>query len=146
VKNPVLDSEILYRCIFYGRNWYKHEQGRLLISSQAFSDRNFQPSVDRASLRRNNPCLTQCDSKDGVVSLLTCEVRLIDVSQNNEKGNPIHPYKIDVVPRPMDTNDSHAQIEASPEYKNKAPFRKVQERLAYLANQRSWEIFPHDFR
>jgi hypothetical protein len=45
---------------------------------------------------------------------------------------------------------AHAQIEPSPEYKNDKPFRKVIERLAFLANQRiskeGWEIEPHELR
>ena len=101
------------------------------------------PSVDRASLCGNNPCYSQKDEKDAVVSLITKDVRLIDsVIQNNPKGEPEFTYKIDVLARATEENPAHAQIEPSPEYRNKTPFRKLLERLAYLANQREWEIEP----
>ena len=73
-----------------------------------------------------------------------------NIVQRDDKGNEILVYKIDVCPRPTDSNPCHAQIEPSPEYKNKAPFRKVIERLALLANERldqqGWEIEPYELR
>ncbi|MBR8828430.1 MAG: hypothetical protein DSM107014_11120 [Gomphosphaeria aponina SAG 52.96 = DSM 107014] len=140
----VADEEVLYRCVFYGKNNYKiDENNEIRVSSQAFTDRNQRPSVDRASLCNNNPKYSQKDSKDGVVSLITRDVRLIDtVIQNDKKGKEEFTYKIDVKSRPLDENHAHAQIEPNPEYRNKTPFRKLLERLAYLANQRGWEIPP----
>jgi hypothetical protein len=94
------------------------------ISSQAFADRNMRPSVERADLCENNPCPSQKDEKGAIVSLLTKDVRLIDsVIQNNPKGEPEFIYKIDVLPRPFEDNQAHAQIEPSPEYRNKIPSR-----------------------
>jgi hypothetical protein len=141
------DEEVLYRCVFYGRNLYQIQENTAKISSQAFADRNMRPSVDRADLCENNPCHSQKDEKDAIVSLLTKDVRLIDsVIQNNPKGEPEFTYKIDVLPRPFEDNQAHAQIEPSPEYRNKTPFRKLLERLARLADERGWEIEPYELR
>lgn len=143
----VWDEEVLYRCVFYGRNLYQIQGNTATISSQAFADQAMYPSVDRAGLCDNNPCYSQKNEKDAVVSLITKDVRLINsVIQNNSKGEPEFTYKIDVLPRPLENNQAHAQIEPSPEYRNQTPFRKLRERLAYLANQRGWEIEPYELR
>ena len=144
----VRDEEVLYRCIFFdSKNWYRIEEKTASISSQAFADKEMCPSVDRASLCDNDPCYSQKDEKDAVVSLITQDVRLLkNVIQNNSKGELEFTYKIDVLPRPCENNQAHAQIEPSPEYKNQTPFKKLRERLAYLANQRGWEIKPYELR
>ena len=143
----VANEEVLYKCVFYDRNLYEIQGNMATISSQAFTDRAMCPSVDRASLCGNNPCYSQKDEKDAVVSLITKDVRLIDsVIQNNPKGEPEFTYKIDVLARATEENPAHVQIEPSPEYRNKTPFRKLLERLAYLANQREWEIEPYELR
>jgi hypothetical protein len=143
-ENSVLDEEILYRCIFYGKKWCKIEDGILKVSAQAFSDKNFQPSVDRACLIEYKPHLTQIDHRDGVIGLIAGDVRLIETVQNDRKGNAEYTYKVDVKYRPLENNISHSQIEASPNYSNEKPFRRVRERLAVLANIRilkyGWEI------
>ena len=141
------DEEVLYRCVFYDKNWYQIQGNTATISSQAFTDRGMCPSVDRADLCDNNASYSQKDEKDAVVSLITKDVRLIDsVIQNNPKGELEFTYKIDVLPRPCEDNQAHAQIEPSPEYRNNKPFRKLLERLAYLAKQRGWEIEPYELR
>ena len=141
------DEEVLYRCVFYDKNWYQIQGNTATISSQAFTDRGMCPSVDRADLCDNNASYSQKDEKDAVVSLITKDVRLIDsVIQNNPKGELEFTYKIDVLPRPCEDNQAHAQIEPSPEHRNNKPFRKLLERLAYLAKQRGWEIEPYELR
>ncbi|WP_392532507.1 hypothetical protein [Nostoc sp. C117] len=149
MSDVVTDDELLYRCIFCGSGHYYHiRESGLELSSQAFTDRNHAPSVDRAKLCGYDPQCTQKNPDDGVVSLIAGEVRMINVSQNDQKGNPLFNYKIDVCPRPTDDNPSHAQIEPSPDYTNKGTFRKVAEKLARLATQRikkeDWEIKPQD--
>lgn len=154
VSNDIVsDDELLYRCIFFESNCHQRQGSIVKISSQAFNDRNMTPSVDRAYLCNHNPAYTQKNEKDGVISLITHDVRMIDrVVQNDSKGNPIFTYKIDVYPRPIINhpelldNLAHAQIEPTPHYKNKSIFRKLLERLAFLANQREWEIKPYDLR
>ncbi|MGI0479198.1 hypothetical protein ACN4EE_00250 [Geminocystis sp. CENA526] len=142
----VEDDEILYRRVPSQEKYYKidsNDPNTIRVSSQAFTDRNQRPSVDRASLCNHKPQYSQQESTDGVVSLVTNQVRQIDsIIQNDQKGKEEFKYKIDVLPRPLDENKAHAQIEPSPEYRNQKPFRKLLERLAYLANERGWEIKP----
>ena len=70
--------------------------------------------------------------------------------QKDSKGNPLFVYKIDVHPRPTADNPAHAQIEPSPDYASKGTFRKVAEKLAWLATERvknqGWEIEPCELR
>jgi hypothetical protein len=151
VSDVVTNDELLYRCIFCGLDkYYRIGESGLELSSQAFTDRNQAPSVDRAKLCSYDPQFTQKNPEDGVASLITGEVRMINVSQNDPKGNPIFDYRIDVCPRPTDENPSHAQIEPSPDYRNKSTFRKVAEKLARLATERikkqGWEIEPKELR
>jgi hypothetical protein len=151
VEDFVADDELLYRCVFYetedGASLYKVENRKVIVSSQAFRDSSLAPSVDRALLCNRNPEHTQKNPKDGVVSLICCDVRLIDsVVQKDSKGREEFTYKIDVFSRPLSNNCAHAQIEPSPEYRSKSVFRKLLERLAFLANQREWEILPWDSR
>ncbi|QLE55977.1 hypothetical protein [Nostoc sp. TCL26-01] len=149
MSDVVADDEILYRCVFHGLDkYYRIGESGLELSSQSFTDKNQAPSVDRAKLCNNDPKHTQKNPNDGVVSLIAGEIRSINVSQNDPKGNPIFDYKIDVYPRPTEDNPSHAQIEPSPDYATKGTFRKVAEKLARLAteriNKQSWEIKPYD--
>ncbi|MEH2280612.1 MAG: hypothetical protein V7K90_04595 [Nostoc sp.] len=149
MSDVVTDDELLYRCIFCGLDkYYRIGEFGLELSSQAFTDRNQAPSVDIAKLRGYDPQCTQKNPDDGVVSLITGEIRMINVSQNDPKGKPVLDYKIDVCPRPTDDNPSHAQIEPSPSYTNKGTFKKVAEKLARLATERikkeDWGIKPQD--
>ncbi|MBD2518183.1 hypothetical protein H6G93_25035 [Nostoc sp. FACHB-973] len=152
MDDVITDDEVLYRCVFRGVDkYYSIGEFGAKVSSQAFADRGMAPSVDRAKLCNCNPKWTQKNPDDAVVSLITGDIRMIDnIVQRDDKGKEILAYKIDVCPRATDSNPSHAQIEPSPEYKNKAPFRKVIERLAFLANERldkqGWEIEPYELR
>lgn len=151
MSDVVTDDEILYRCVFRGLDkYYRIGESGLELSSQAFTDRNQAPSVDRAKLCGWKPKHTQKNPDDGVVSLIAGEVRMINVSQNDQKGNTLFDYKIDVCPRPTNDNPSHAQIEPSPDYASKGTFRKVSEKLARLAteriNKQGWEIEPYELR
>ena len=145
-NNFIGDEEILYRCIFYGKNLYSFKEGKLVISSQAFADRGQKPSVDRASLCNQEPSSTQKTVQDGVISLTCIEVRMIDLAQKDSKGKEKFKYKIDVKSRPLPDNIAHAQIEPTPEYQTKSVFRKLRERLARIAEEREWVIPPQDLR
>ena len=147
----VADDEIIYRCIFYGRDWYLIEADRVRISSQAFSDRNQMPSVDRATLQNHDPKQSQRNPEDGVLSLVVADIRQIDsIQQLDAKGNLVQTYKIDVVADPAVGNLAHAEVRPNPKYQTKSVFRKLQERLAILAMQRiekhGWDILPSDLR
>jgi len=144
--NVVENDELLYRSVSRERHHYSIEESIVRISTEAFSDRNQSPSVDRSKLCGNDPKFTLKSPNDCVLGLVAGDVRDIEEIQNDEKGNQIAIYKIDVVPRPMEDNPSHAQIEPSPEYRNPAPFRKVRRQLAIKASKRiqchGWEIEP----
>lgn len=153
MSDAVADDELLYRCIFFGRDCYQIDGKIARVSSQAFTDRKQSPSVDRAKICGFAPTWTQKDVKDGVISLLTTEVRMIDtIVTRNDKGKIICTYKIDVYPAPivdepnLQDNPAHAEIRPTPEYQSRSVFRKLLERLAFLANQREWEILPYELR
>jgi hypothetical protein len=144
------DSEILFRCVFYGRNLYKTEDnGTLRLSSTAFADKKQEPSVDRSSLCKEDPHWTQVDEKDGVVSIVTRDVRSIIKSGKNPDKNDDERtiiYSLDVVPKPTEDNEAHAVVQPSPEYQTKNVFKKVRESLARIASERGWVLPPHDLR
>lgn len=140
-SNEIIPSnEDVYRSVLSGHNLYRIENGKLIFSSQAFNDRNMQPSVDRASLHNNNPELTKFGNSDGVVALLTGDIRQEKVSSGQHPN--IQEYMVDVIADPLPNNKAHALIVPSPEYKNKKAFDKVKIRLAYLATQRGWIAEP----
>ena len=97
-ENFITDEEILYRCVFYERNCYQIVDNTAKVTSQAFTDKKRQPSVDRACLCNYDPSYTQKNDQDAVVSLIAEKVRSInEIVQNDLKGNPEFTYKIDVI-------------------------------------------------
>lgn len=78
------------------------------------------------------------------------EVRDIPVSGANPDTTPGEPstveYNIDVVPAPLEGNHAHALVRPTPPYRTKSVFRRVCEKLAYLASQRGWVLPPIDLR
>jgi hypothetical protein len=146
----VRDEETVYRRIPHGtpngNKFYSITNTTVKISSQAFTDREKCPSVDRAVLCDHDPSYSQISSDDGVVSFLCNQIRAIDNIKYAPGTAQEVVYKIDIIWRPIESNKAHSQIEPSPEYKNEKVFRRLRERLAYLANERGWEIFPVDLR
>lgn len=129
-KSFIDNDEILFRAV--GASDYKVEaDGKCRLSSQAFRDSRKEPSVNRAKLHNNDPTRTQFSEKDGVVSLLTEEVRTEKVKE----------YSLDAEHAPSNKNQAHSVVIGKPAYKGN-DFRKVIERLAILAGKRGWIIFP----
>ena len=134
-----------------GSEFYtKSSEGKINFSKSAFADRGLKPSVDRACLHGNDPTKTQLSNTDGVIGLIACNVRAIDdLSGCDHKGNITTLYKIDVIHRPTPENKAHACIEPSPEYASDKVFKRLQQRLARLADQHfvdhGWEIKPDGF-
>jgi GNAT superfamily N-acetyltransferase len=141
-KTFVAAEEIVYRRIQAGRNYKKRlSDGTFRLSSQAFSDPNYRPSVNRAELCNHDPKYTQIVATDGVVSLVTYEVRAIDtVVQNDTHGELIHKHNVDVEHVPEPENYSHAEIYVHPDIQSRKVFHRLIERLAQMASQRPWEI------
>jgi len=124
----VTDTEILYRSVrTNSEGGYKDENGTIRISASAFNDRHWQPSVDRATLKNNDPIESQKSPTDCVVSLIAKEIREEKVEKNGTE------YILDIKPDPKEDNKAHAIIIPSPEYQNENAFRKVKERLARLS-------------
>lgn len=148
------DKEAIYRSVQCNNKSdvdnYKYENGQLHFSSQIFRDRFKKPSVDRATLCNNDPTYTQVSESDGVVELIVQDVRKITnitylTPSGPEKGTLID-YQIDVIERPEEDNDAHAQIESQPEFKSPRTFKRMQEMLAILASSAGWKILPEDLR
>lgn len=148
----VNDNETLYRRVPYGKNLYVvQSDSSIRFSSQAFSDPRYRPSVDRAELCHHNPTHTQLKPSDGVISLVTHDVRSIEgIVQNDQNGNALQSFDVDVEHVPvvndpvLPDNDAHAEIYTIPVCPNKNIFRKLSEKLALLASKRQWEIEPCD--
>jgi hypothetical protein len=148
----VNDAELLYRRIFScttdsHNKHYELIEGKIKFSKIAFSDRGLKPSVDRACLHGYEPTKTQSEKTDGVIGLIVQNVRAIDdLSSSDSKGKITAFYKIDVIHRPKPENKAHTQIEPSPDYSSASVFKRLQQRLARLADERlakyGWEIKP----
>lgn len=145
----VQDAEILYRRISAGRDLYTlREDGSIEIRSSAFCDREFRISVDRAMLCGYNPRYTLLGKNGGVISLLARDVRNTEgLTRNDQHGRAIQQFAIEIDPVPLENNPAHAEIYAIPPFTRadrKAAFRRLCQRLAYLAEARAWEIWPED--
>jgi hypothetical protein len=119
------------------------------ISSTAFNDRGFQPSVDLARLR-NSPEETKEEPTDGVLEFHAFEIRAIRDIKVDAAAKPPTFYVVDVQHRPVAANEAmgivanpaHSQIEAAPHPNADTRFKKVKEALALIANRRGWLIAP----
>src|SRR5437016_13014189 len=120
--SDVSDDEILYRRILDGFDLYDVQaDGTVLFNSQAFADRSWRHSVDRAKLCNNEPKHTLGSFSGGVTSIVTRDVRLInDIVQYDKNQNPIQLFKVDVEHVPIiddpinPDNPAHAEIHTSP--------------------------------
>ena len=147
MEDHVHNDEVLYRCVFHDNpKNYTLEDGALRVNSSAFMDRSNQISVDRAKLCHNDPSYAQKNTQDGVIMLITREVRGIDDLKYQGK-NPID-YDLDVVPDPDlgNNNMAHALIIANPNIENDQVFRRLRRKLMIIANKHGWLIRPQGFR
>lgn len=143
------DDEWLYRAVRVGAHEYAHTPEGLRVSSAAFRDSGRRPSVDRDSLR-DQPIDVRFDITDGVVKVLTRDVRAIGfirVDPNDRSSDTT--YTVDAIHRPLSTaigdardNDAHCQIESTPHFVVDGHFKRLREALAYLATQTGWVIPP----
>lgn len=132
-------EEVLFRRIRpeYCRS---EEDGNVRITSQAFADRRYRPSVNRALLCRDGPSSTRSHPDDGVASVVAQDVRDTDsVWQNDEQGNRVQRFFVDVESVPLPDNPAHAEIYVRPDCPTRSVFNKLCVRLARLAR---WELKP----
>jgi hypothetical protein len=138
IAGPLSGDEVVFRRV--GPTNFKREpDGTLRLSSQAFADRDLEPSVDRALLcvARGGAEYTRRVPENGVASITVAKVRSERVEKNDAKNRPIATFHADVHPDPCPNedpdNDAHCLIRLSPEYATKKVFRRLLERLAQIA-------------
>ncbi len=132
--DAVADDELLYRRVKAWQSHFKQTQSGVRVSSQAFSDRNLRPSVDRALLNCHDPSRTQESSGDLVVSVWAHQVRTLTVQRGTDDICPA-----DVEPKPTPANPAHAEVFLLAPHNDRRVFDKVIERLAQLSR---WVIGP----
>lgn len=147
----VRDDEILYRSVRgkYGEEYSYDDTGKLQISSQAFRDRERKPSVDRASLREFNPTLSKQSETDGIVSLMTADVRAIGSVKTRLVDEDTVVHAVDVIYDPVPENPAHSKIVVNPEFfgsnnKRRNVFKLLQLALAELAERNGWTLEPNE--
>ena len=147
-KTPIEDDEILFRRVPNTPDYIVRRDGKIRISSQAFAERHYRPSVDRAKFREHNPRLCQQKTTDAVVSVIAGNVRaILSVVKNDGNGHLVQQYYVDVEHVPIENdpieqdNLAHAEIFTKPP-SDKSVFRKLKESLALLANLRLWDVEP----
>jgi len=159
-KSYIKDEEKLYRSVRADSKYDEYiynEENKLIISYKAFQDRNKEPSVDRALLRDNKPKKSKLNSTDGIVSLITKEVRKIadvktSIEDKNGDGKKIKKttaHIVDVEHKPVinPNNDAHSEVVVTPAYlgsetKKGKTFTLLKRSLARLATTRGWTIEP----
>ena len=149
-NNPVLDNEELYRSVRgeLEAKEYSFDRGKLTIHPAAFRDRHRKPSVDRAKLREFNPSLSQLNKTDGIVSLMTADVRAIGEVKTKIQDVDVVVHAVDVIYDPTPENPAHSQIIVNPEFfgsknKQRNVFKLLQIALATLATKNGWTLEPN---
>lgn len=155
-QDYLLDDDELYRNVRgeEDADEYHIDQntGRLRFTSQAFLDRKSTPSVDRAKLKDFDPRQSLLSDTNGIVSLLTEEVRQIGtVKSKDQKGKEIE-HAVDVMhdPNPPEDpeNNAHSLIVVDPKFlssdKQGKAFKLLRKALAILATKRGWALEPSD--
>lgn len=139
VDEPVAEDERFFRRILPNSGHFKVTDDGLRVSSSAFSDRKFEPSIDREKLALplGGPAFTQDGPGNGVVSVTASDVR--GIKFDHPLDNPIDTFVADVEPRPLDHNPAHYVVLLKPATKKKGVFKKLIERLARRAE---WVIEP----
>ena len=149
-KNDFIqDDEALYRSVRgkYGEEYAYDNIGQLKISSEAFRDRERKPSVDRAAVKNFNPALSKQNETDGVLSLITADVRAIGTVKTKTQNADTTVHAVDVIYDPTPDNPAHSKIVVSPEFfgsknKQRNVFKLLQLALAELAEKNGWPLEP----
>ena len=151
-RDPVSDEEELYRNV-RGKGsdeyYYDETTGDLVIESKAFLDPQREPSVDRAKLRNFNPEQSRLSEENGIVTLISQEVRQIgDVVTSDDKGRQVN-YAVDVSAAKIPGNKAHALIVVEPNFfgsesKKSRTFKLLRKALARLATQSGWTLEPRN--
>jgi hypothetical protein len=143
------DDEILLRRVRIA--WVRYDGGTWHLTSQAFNDVGYRPSVDRHSLRLD-ASICKHDASDGVASIVARDVRAITSIMLNPNADRElqRAYLVDVIARPIvdgnveqePENLAHAQVETQPGFETRSRFDKLKDALCRLAQPRGWVIEP----
>lgn len=156
----VLDYEELYRSVRSvtsgADEYYYNDERKLVIRSKAFNDKNREPSVDRAVMRDFHAEQSKKSDSDGIVSLITEDIRRIagikteqEVAALDQNKLQTTIHNVDVLHKPIEDNHSHSVVTVDPVYlgsrsKQDKTFDKVKTALAKLASERGWAIQPNE--
>ena len=151
----ISDDEALYRSVrgTIEHSEYEYSSGSLIITRHAFKDAQKCPSVDRANILKHTPAKAKKSKTDGVVTILTSDVRKIgDVHTQIDADESIF-HSVDVVADPikddptLPDNPAHALVTVTPYFfgsknKQKNAFKLLRISLARLATKNGWTITP----
>ncbi len=146
MNDTVRNEEELYRSV-RGEIEYDeysvNDAGKYIVQPAAFRDRHKRPSVDRAELRNFDPSLSKLSDTDGIVSLVTGEIRFLP-----KVDIELADHTIDVIYTPISENPAHSEISMTPTYRisnnrEKKAFKSLQKALARLANLKGWTLKPN---
>lgn len=121
----IRNDEELYRHYSYD------SETKVKINSKAFFDRNNEPSVDRAKFREFKPALSKRFDTDGIVSLITGEVRGIQI--DNHTVDVIYDPLPENPERSLPENPAHSLIIVTP----KCDLSKSKRKQAFSTLRRS---------
>lgn len=140
----VLDEETVFRAVLDQPQFFTVDaSGNLRLSGSAFNDRRKEPSVDRASMIHGGADTCRKSESDGVVGLVSFEVRAIKtVVTLDQKERPVHEHQVDVVHNPVCGNAAHAVVRTAPALVSDNAFRKLKEALCLLASRSGWAYQP----
>ena len=145
------DGEELYRSVRGKLNeeYSYDDTGKLRFSSQAFRDISKKPSVDRAELKGFNPALSKLSETDGIVSLMTRDIRAIGTVQTKIQDADVVVHAVDVLYDPTPENPAHSQVIVNPAFfgsknKQKNAFKLLRRSLAKLATKNGWTLEPQE--
>ena len=146
----VSDDEELYRNVrgaLTEDEYYYDDDKSLVITRQAFLSPEKEPSVDRAKLKNFDPQQSKLNETNGIVTLVTEEVRGIGDVATSYEGKENVEHAVDVKPDPKPDNEAHSLIVVTPEFfggkdKQKSVFKLLRIALARLATEKGWTIPP----
>lgn len=154
-QDNVRDDESVYRRIPAELEGiaYSVMNGQFRILPSAFWDRYLTPSVYRAELINHNTQLPQDKVENGIVEIITIQIRQIGNVVTKHEGKVIEEHTVDVIADPIvDINSTlldsaHAIIVVNPNYfgsksKQKNAFDLLTIALSTLANENGWTIEP----
>ena len=146
-NNRIRGDEELYRSVREDPKYdeyYYNDAGELVINPAAFKDSHKKPSVDRAELNGCDPSLSKLSCTDGIVSLITSEVRAIP-----DEDCTIADHIIDVIYAPTMERSAHSEITMTSKHcvtdsrRNKV-FKKLRYALAHQATEKGWTLAPNE--